>query len=266
MNIVIITTSSDPLAGVFWKSYSKSAGPYPKAVFLLEKRRDLDYPFWQKIFVPFFLFGIGDALRLALARYLKIPLTKKDKKLGVHLGLELLKKEDCKFYNYSSIDEKSALDTLRSLRPNIIVSVGAPVIFKEEVLQIPKLAVLNIHNALLPKYRGHFGTFWEVYHNEKRGYISVHKMEEKVDAGEIIAFDYLEDINSFKFLDLLIEKKYRGGYLLAKVLRETKGTGVLFKTKTVIEEKDNLKNYFGWPTFREVVNFRKIKKRRFLKN
>lgn len=262
MNIIIVTTSSNLFAGVFWKSYRNSAGPSPKAVFLLAERKELDYPFWKKVFVPFFLFGIGGVLRLVSARYLKIPLTKKDRKLGLHLDYKLLKKGDCKFYNYRSINEESALNALRNLKPDIIISVGAPVIFKKEVLQIPKLGVLNVHNALIPKYRGHFGTFWEAYYNEKRRYICIHQMAEKVDAGEIIDFDYLENINPFKFLDLMIEKKYRGGYLLAKILRETEKMGILFKNNIAIEEKDNLKNYFGWPTIRDVLNFHKVIKRK----
>ena len=258
MNIIIVTTPSNHFAGVFWKSYRNSAGPSPKAVFFLAERKDLNYSLLKKIFVPFFLFGIGGALRLISARYFKMPLLKKDRKLGLHLNYKLLKKGDCKFYNYRSINDESALNTLQNLNPDIIISIGAPIIFKKEVLQIPKLGVLNIHNALIPKYRGHFGTFWEVYHNEKRGYICIHQMAEKVDAGEIIDFDYLENINSFKFLDLMIEKKYRGGYLLAKILRETEKMGILFKNNIPIEEKDNIKNYFGWPLFEDILKFRKI--------
>lgn len=261
MKIVIIT-SPDPFSGVFWRSYQSSAGPFPEAVCILERRKDLDYPFLQKIFAPFFLFGIWGTLRLISARYLKLPLTKKDKKLGLNLDYNLLKKGGCGFYYYKSINKETVLDVLRNLKPDIIISVGAPVIFKKEVLQIPKLGTLNIHHALLPKYRGHFGTFWEVYNKEKRGYVTLHRMEEKVDLGEVIAFDYLENINSFNFLDLMIEKKHRGGYLLAKVLRESERMGMLFRTKMAIEEKDNLKNYFGWPSFKDVLNFRKIKKRK----
>ncbi len=262
MNLIIVTTSSNPFAGVFWKSYRNSVGPSLKAVFLLAERKDLDYPFWQKIFVPFFLFGIKSVLRLVFACYFKLPVTKKDKKLGLNLDYKLLKKGDCKFYNYRSINEESALNVLRNLKPDIIISVGAPIIFKKEVLQIPKLGVLNVHNALIPKYRGHFGTFWEVYNNEKRGYVCIHQMAEKVDAGEIVAFDYLENINSFNFLDLMIEKKSRGGSLLAKILKESERMGVLFKTKMAIEERDNIKNYFGWPSFKDVLNFWKITRKR----
>lgn len=258
MNIIIVTTSSDPFAGVFWKSYRDSAGPSPKAVFFLNERKDLKYPFLKKIFVPFFLFGIGGAFRLISARCFKMPLTKKDRKFGLHLNHKLLKKGDCKFYNYRSINDESALNSLRDLNPDIIVSVGAPIIFKKEILQIPKLGALNVHNALIPKYRGHFGTFWEVYYNEKRGYVVLHKMEEKVDLGEALSFNYLEDISSFNFLDLMIEKKRLGGNLLAKALRETEKMGILFKDNMAIKEKDNIKNYFGWPSFKDVLRFWKI--------
>lgn len=230
VKIVIITTSSDPLAGVFWKAYN---GPVPEAVLLINDQEK------KNILIPFFLFGIGGVIRLILARYLKLPLPK-DKKLGLHLDYRLLKS---KFYRFPSMNEL-AVDTLKRINPDIIVSVGAPVIFKKEVLEIPK-HTLNVHNGLLPKYRGHFGTFWELYNGEEKSCITIHKMEEKVDSGDVIA---LECLPVKSLLNLLIEKKYRGGILLSRVLQE----GTFNKI-----ERSGESNYFNFPTLKDVLKFRK---------
>ena len=239
MKIVIVTTLSDPFSQLFWKSYFNSEGPSLEAIFFLPEK-DSNYSFFKKILMSLFLFGFKGTLCLARLKF----------------NYNLLKKKGCRFYHFQSINKESAINVLKKIEPDIIVSVGAPQIFKKEILQIPKLGVLNIHNGLLPKYRGHFGTFWEVFHNEKRAYISIHKIEEKVDCGEILDFDYLEIKKSVNLLDLLIDKKIRGGNLLAKVLRGVQKQGIIFKTKEIIKEKNNLKNYFPWPSFKDILKFR----------
>ncbi|HXL99854.1 MAG TPA: formyltransferase family protein, partial [Rhizomicrobium sp.] len=98
-------------------------------------------------------------------------------------------------------------------------SIGVPYVLSRRVLEIPRLA-LNVHNGLLPKYRGHFATFWEVLEREPRYGVTVHRMAAKVDAGAIVAQQTLGWDEATSFADLLIRKKRIGGALLARAVRD----------------------------------------------
>jgi len=53
-------------------------------------------------------------------------------------------------------------------------------------LNIPKIGVLNRHNALLPKNRGRLTPFWVLYKGETETGVSIHFVTEDLDAGDII--------------------------------------------------------------------------------
>jgi methionyl-tRNA formyltransferase len=55
------------------------------------------------------------------------------------------------------------------------------------LLAIPRLAAINIHSSLLPKYRGALPEFWVIRHGEKETGVTIHHMTETFDAGNILA-------------------------------------------------------------------------------
>jgi len=56
-----------------------------------------------------------------------------------------------------------------------------------EILNIPKIAVLNLHPSLLPAYRGPVPLFWQFRQGKNEYGISLHKMDASFDTGPIIA-------------------------------------------------------------------------------
>lgn len=59
-------------------------------------------------------------------------------------------------------------------------------ILKKELLSIPKIGVINRHNALLPKNMGRLTPFWVLYKGEKVSGVSIHFVTEELNAGDII--------------------------------------------------------------------------------
>ncbi len=55
------------------------------------------------------------------------------------------------------------------------------------LLAIPERGALNLHGSLLPKYRGRVPVNWAVLHGESETGVSLHRMVEKPDAGELLA-------------------------------------------------------------------------------
>ena len=59
-----------------------------------------------------------------------------------------------------SVNSKESLSTLKSLDADLFISIAGNQIFKRRFLDIPRLGTLNLHTALLPKYRGLMPSFW----------------------------------------------------------------------------------------------------------
>src|SRR5947199_6410896 len=52
------------------------------------------------------------------------------------------------------IKERQAIEEIRAFAPNVIVVMAYGQILPGEVLEIPKVACLNLHASLLPRWRG----------------------------------------------------------------------------------------------------------------
>ena len=86
----------------------------------------------------------------------------------------------------SSINKKEILDRIREKNPDVIISSN-PLIFKEEILSLPKICCINRHSSLLPEYGG----LWPVFHALREGAkntgVSVHTMTPEIDKGIVLA-------------------------------------------------------------------------------
>jgi len=74
---------------------------------------------------------------------------------------------------------------LKTLDIDIIINQSQNFI-KKELLDIPRIGVLNRHNALLPKNRGRLTPFWVLKNKERETGVSIHFVEETLDSGDII--------------------------------------------------------------------------------
>jgi UDP-4-amino-4-deoxy-L-arabinose formyltransferase/UDP-glucuronic acid dehydrogenase (UDP-4-keto-hexauronic acid decarboxylating) len=84
------------------------------------------------------------------------------------------------------ISQPNVIKKIKDISPEIIFCLGATQIIPPEILKIPKLGCLNIHPALLPKYRGRYSTAHAIFNGEKYAGVTAHWLNEKMDAGPII--------------------------------------------------------------------------------
>ncbi|HOV21663.1 MAG TPA: methionyl-tRNA formyltransferase [bacterium] len=82
--------------------------------------------------------------------------------------------------------DENFISKLKSLNPDLIVLISYGKKLPVEILKIPKLCSINLHPSLLPKYRGPAPIEWCLINGEEETGITVIKMEENIDAGEII--------------------------------------------------------------------------------
>lgn len=81
---------------------------------------------------------------------------------------------------------KDGLTYFQNERPDIVVTAAFGQILSKEFLEIPKIAVLNVHGSILPKYRGASPIQQAVIDGEKETGISIMRTVYDLDAGDIL--------------------------------------------------------------------------------
>lgn len=74
---------------------------------------------------------------------------------------------------------------LRSQHADLLLNVHSLHIIHEAVLAAPRLGAFNLHPGPLPRYAGLNAVSWAIYRGEKAHGVTIHKMEPKIDTGEI---------------------------------------------------------------------------------
>src|SRR5690606_25626244 len=153
----------------------------------------------------FFIYGIKFGLFKVL-NFLSIKIFK-GKFPGVYSSEHIIRKNNIKIINIKNINSRESLDHLRSLNIDVIFSIAASQVFKKELLALPKKGCFNIHTSKLPKNRGMMPNFWSLYNYDKddTSAITIHKMNEKLDDGEIL-IQHEFKLNPQESLDQLIRR------------------------------------------------------------
>jgi methionyl-tRNA formyltransferase len=111
-------------------------------------------------------------------------------------------------------------DLLDHLTPKLIVVAAYGKILRKDVLDLPEFGCINVHASLLPRWRGASPIQAAIMHGDERTGITIMKMDEGIDTGEIIAHKAVE-LDGNETADGLAEILAReGAELLVDILPE----------------------------------------------
>lgn len=102
---------------------------------------------------------------------------------GVENNIKVLQYDKIRLEGYEDI---------KALSPDIIVTCAFGQILSQEILDIPRFGVINIHASLLPKYRGASPIHFAIQNGEKQTGITIMKTEYEVDSGDIICQESID--------------------------------------------------------------------------
>ncbi len=94
-------------------------------------------------------------------------------------------------YQFEKIS-RDGVDVLKALNPDIMVTAAYGQILSQEVIDIPRYGIVNIHGSLLPELRGAAPIQYAVLLGLKKTGITILNTVRKVDAGDIILQKELE--------------------------------------------------------------------------
>lgn len=120
-----------------------------------------------------------------------------------------------------TLDEET-LERLKLLKPDFFVVEDYGLFLPDNFLTLPKLASINIHHSLLPKYRGPSPAPNAILNGDRISGVTVMKMVAEVDAGPILAqkeYTLKPDETTDSLLTTLNKQ---GAELLIEVLKDYK--------------------------------------------
>jgi len=86
-----------------------------------------------------------------------------------------------------NVNSAESLQQIRALAPDLVLVAAYGQILKPELLELPAGGCINLHASLLPAHRGAAPIQWAIANGELETGATVMYMNERMDAGDIIA-------------------------------------------------------------------------------
>ncbi len=155
-----------------------------------------------------------------------------------------------------NINKDENLDKLRAFKPDLLVSIAGNQIFKRKLLDtVATNGCINLHTALLPKYRGLMPSFWVLKNGESQTGVSVFFVDEGIDSGPILVQKTIPITPGMTQADLIgISKKAGMDAIVESVEKIHSGHYELLANDAA------QMTYFSFPTADDVRAFKKAGK------
>jgi methionyl-tRNA formyltransferase len=169
---------------------------------------------------------------------------------------QVLKRENVSIIELGDINSEKSKRELRALAPDLIISMSASQKFGPAVLELPRIACLNVHSGELPRYRGMLTVFWQLYEGRDYTVPTVHVMDEKLDAGPIVESSRCPVGGNDSLYEATVKTKICAARLLADVL------DMYLSGEVLTRPNDSaLAKRFSFPGRTEASKFRKTGRR-----
>lgn len=128
-------------------------------------------------------------------------------------------------YQPQKVSAPDFFQTLHLLNADLFVVVAYGEIIKQEVLDLPKLACINLHASLLPKFRGAAPIQRAIIEGETETGVTIMHMVKKMDAGDMILQVKTPITSDMTYGELSSELQKIGAQALLKVILAFEETG-----------------------------------------
>ncbi|MDJ0625383.1 MAG: methionyl-tRNA formyltransferase [Candidatus Caenarcaniphilales bacterium] len=78
------------------------------------------------------------------------------------------------------------INTLKELEPDLMVTAAFGQILSQEIIDIPKWGIWNVHASLLPRWRGAAPINWAILEGDKETGVTIMKTEKGLDTGPML--------------------------------------------------------------------------------
>ena len=158
------------------------------------------------------------------------------------------------FHLCNNVNAPSFVQEVKVFEPDLFISIRFGKIFKNEIIQVPKVGLINLHSAILPDYRGIMGTLHALKDNNKEIGCTLHTIPNSgIDTGEIINISRIKTMPNRSVFWHIASLYLPGSQIVMDTLNS------LESQVPLISEKQDLKagSYYSLPTqadFEQVKN------------
>ena len=138
---------------------------------------------------------------------------------------------------------------INDINTSLFLSIAAPWIFKEKIINFFNGKLFNLHGTRLPQLRGGAPFSWMILMGMKLGFCQLHKVEKKIDSGDIVKFEEFLYPSSCKIPIDYIEYYNTQNLVFLKKIIEKRKSGILLKN---IKQSEYLSSY--WPRLNSEIN------------
>lgn len=186
-------------------------------------------------------FAVAPLKRLVELGYdLVAVVTNKDKPVGRKKVLtappvkEYALSKGIPVFQYDKIRLEGVLD-MKNLKPDLMITCAFGQILSQEILDIPRLGVINIHASLLPQYRGASPIHYAILNGEKKTGVSIMKTDIGIDTGDVCYASEVEIGNKETCGDLFSKLSELGADCIENALPD------ILSGKAVFNKQDDKK-------------------------
>lgn len=171
----------------------------------------------------------------------------------------LAKRNNIDIFSSKDINSHASVNWLKDLAPGVLLSGFFNQKLGAEALSIASQASLNLHPALLPKYKGVDPVFYYFLNRENTVGITLHRMDTTYDTGEILVSQKLDIQDGRSVLWHNIELFKLGAALFIQWLEKLEDACVQSSVESSVENSaessvigSESEYYDSWPTPRQV--------------
>lgn len=100
---------------------------------------------------------------------------------------ELAEQYNIEVLQPAKLSESPEMEKIISLQPDLMITAAYGQFLPTKLLAAAKIAAINVHGSLLPKYRGGAPIQYSIINGDKETGVSIMYMVKKMDAGDIIS-------------------------------------------------------------------------------
>ena len=123
------------------------------------------------------------------------------------------------FFDATSINENPEVKK-KFLKADLIVVAAFSQIISQELIDCANGKIINFHPSLLPSYRGGNPIEWQILNGVRKGGVTFHYLDTRVDSGQIIAQRSFEITADMDYEDVLKEALKVGVEILKSLIAQ----------------------------------------------
>ena len=132
---------------------------------------------------------------------------------------------------------RDGVESLRSLSPDLMVTASFGQILSQEVIDIPRFGIINVHASLLPNYRGASPIQTAILNGDTETGVTIMQTEAGLDTGDIIKTKKVEILPDETAGELSVKLAKLGSEALIEVIDEIDAGQVEFLPQPHIDAK-----------------------------